>query len=105
MAKQSKKTSSNLRRFAEAADNGFYGYHHPAGKTHEPVVCSLVLGGDPPREPTLLEAYVARQAKDVYSSCASYEENCERAYRQINDAVKRLRRVRDAFGRTIGKCR
>jgi len=99
-----KKTSSNLRRFAEAADNGFYGYHSKTSGEGR-AVCTMVLGGEPSREPHLIETYVARQVKDVYSSCASYEENCERAYRQINDAVKRLRRVRDAFGRTIGKCR
>jgi hypothetical protein len=99
-----KKTSSNLRRFAEAAENGFHGYH---GESHtlDRVIATMVLGGEHIRVSTPLEVYVAQQAKDVYSSCASYEENCERAYRQMNDAVKRLRRVRDAFGRTIGKCR
>lgn len=95
------KKQTNKDRFAATACDGFNGYH--SGEAARPV--EHLLKGVVPAGASLLEEYTAKELEKAYSSRASYEENCERAYRQINDAVKRLRRVRDAFGRTIGKCR
>lgn len=97
-----KQRKTNKQRFAETACDGFNGYHNTKDASR---AVESWLTGNTPAGSSLLEEYVANELKKAYSGNASYEENCERAYRQINDAVRRLRRVRDAFGRTIGKCR
>ena len=98
------KKLSGRQRYAKTAEEGYYGYHNVNPKEVRRVA-DLLFGGKCEGMPDQLEQYVAAVAFGAHSSRASYEENCERAYRAFNSVVKRLRRVRDAFGRTIGKCR